>query len=77
MAPVDKCSKLRDQIRELVSKEDRDGVQCIRPQDKYLSEKLDEGDVLITFDEAYIECNTDLKMPVSPLLINFEFPDDI
>ena len=75
VTPQEQISKIRDYLRGALDKEYYDSVQCIRPQDRDLSQKLDDGDVLVTSIETFL--TTDLKMPVSPLMICYELPADI
>lgn len=52
-------------------------VQLIRDQDEYLSDKLEDASILIMTDKTLVNGNIDLKIPVIPLLINFNLPNDI
>jgi hypothetical protein len=76
VAKATQTAMIKDQLRKDL-KIKKHQVQLIRDQDEYLSDKLDDARILIVTDSTLVNGNIDLKIPVIPLVINFNLPNDI
>ena len=65
------CDKLRNDLRAMLPiKKHR--IQCIKENDEYLKDRLEDGDVLVVADKTLLDGNLDLKLPASAMLINYD-----